>query len=68
MVDRFELFQSARSLGGPESLVNQPVLLTHHGLGKEEHQRRRVSDSMVRVSIGFESSPDLIADLEQALG
>jgi cystathionine beta-lyase/cystathionine gamma-synthase len=66
-VDRLELFQLAPSLGGPESLVNQPVLLTHHGLGKEEHQRRGISDSMVRVSIGLETAGDLIADLEQAL-
>ena len=66
-VDRLQLFQLAPSLGGPESLVNQPVLLTHHGLGKEEHQRRGISDSMVRVSIGLESAEDLIADLEQAL-
>jgi cystathionine gamma-synthase len=66
-VDRLELFQLAPSLGGPESLVNQPVLLTHHGLGKEEHKKRGLTDSMVRVSIGLESPQDLIADLEQAL-
>lgn len=66
-VDRLELFQLAPSLGGRESLVNQPVLLTHHGLGIEEHRRRGISDSMVRVSIGLESAEDLIADLEQAL-
>ena len=66
-VDRLQLFQLAPSLGGPESLVNQPVLLTHHGLGPEEHKRRGLTDSMVRVSIGLESPNDLIADLEQAL-
>lgn len=66
-MDRLQLFQLAPSLGGPESLVNQPVLLTHHGLGPEEHKRRGLTDSMVRVSIGLESPKDLIADLEQAL-
>ncbi len=66
-VDRLEIFQLAPSLGGAESLVNQPVLLTHHGLGKEEHKKRGLSDSMVRVSIGLESPNDLIADLEHAL-
>lgn len=66
-VDKLELFQLAPSLGGPESLVNQPVLLTHHGLGQEEHRRRGISDSMVRVSIGLEAPEDLIADLERAL-
>lgn len=67
-VDALKLFQLAPSLGGPESLVNQPVLLTHHGLGKEEHRRRGLTDSMVRVSIGLESTEDLIADLNRALG
>jgi cystathionine beta-lyase/cystathionine gamma-synthase len=66
-VDRLKLFRLAPSLGGVESLVNQPVLLTHYGLGKEEHQRRGITDSMVRVSIGIEGASDLIADLEQAL-
>lgn len=66
-VDKLQLFQLAPSLGGPESLVNQPVLLTHYGLGKEEHKRRGLTESMVRVSIGLESPQDLIADLEQAL-
>ncbi len=66
-VDKLQLFQLAPSLGGPESLVNQPVLLTHHALGPEEHRRRGLTDSMVRVSIGLESFEDLIADLEQAL-
>lgn len=66
-VDRLQLFQLAPSLGGPESLVNQPVLLTHYGLGQEEHARRGLTESMVRVSIGLESPQDLIKDLEQAL-
>jgi cystathionine gamma-synthase len=66
-VDRLELFQLAPSLGGPESLVNQPVLLTHCGLGRDEQQRRGLTESMVRVSIGLESPHDLIEDLEQAL-
>jgi cystathionine gamma-synthase len=66
-VDRLKLFQLAPSLGGPESLVNQPVLLTHYGLGKEEHERRGLTESMVRVSIGLESPLDLIKDLEEAL-
>lgn len=66
-VDRLQIFQLAPSLGGPESLVNQPVLLTHYGLGQEEHAKRGLTESMVRVSIGLESPQDLIKDLEQAL-
>jgi cystathionine gamma-synthase len=67
IVDRLKMFGLAPSLGGPESLVNQPVLLTHHGLGSEEHKKRGLTDSMVRVSIGLEAPEDLIADFEQAL-
>ena len=67
-VDKLDIFQLAPSLGGPESLVNQPVLLTHYGLGKEEHTKRGLTESMVRISIGLESPQDLIADLKQALG
>lgn len=67
-VDRLRLFQLAPSLGGPESLVNQPVLLTHYGIGRDEQRRRGLTDSMVRVSIGLERPEDLIADLKQALG
>jgi cystathionine gamma-synthase len=66
-VDKLKIFGLAPSLGGPESLVNQPVLLTHHGLGAAEHKRRGLTDSMVRISIGLESPEDLICDLEQAL-
>ncbi|RZL05982.1 MAG: PLP-dependent transferase [Pedobacter sp.] len=66
-VDRLKIFALAPSLGGVESLVNQPALLTHFGLGPEEKTRRGISDSMVRVSIGLESPEDLIADITQAL-
>lgn len=66
-VDRLKIFRLAPSLGGVESLVNQPVLLTHHGLGKDEHRKRGLTESMVRLSVGLENVEDLIADLEQAL-
>ncbi len=66
-VDKLKIFGLAPSLGGPESLVNQPALLTHYGLGEEERSRRGISDSMVRLSIGLESVKDLLEDLIQAL-
>ncbi len=66
-VDRLKLFKIAPSLGGPESLVTQPVTTTHHGLSARELKRRGITGSMVRFSIGFEDTKDLIADLEQAL-
>jgi len=66
-VDKVKLFKIAPSLGGAESLVTQPVTTTHHGLTEAELKRRGITGSMVRFSIGFEDTEDLIADLEQAL-
>jgi len=68
VVDRLRLFMLAASLGGPESLAIQPAASTHHGLSPEERARRGIGDSLVRLSIGLEDPPDLIADLRQALG
>lgn len=67
VVDRLQLFTIAASLGGAESLVTQPVTSTHHGLSREERQRRGIEDGMVRLSCGLEDAEDLIADLEHAL-
>jgi cystathionine gamma-synthase len=47
--------------------VTQPTNTTHHGLTAEERQRRGISESMLRLSIGLEDAQDLIADLDQAL-
>jgi cystathionine gamma-synthase len=66
-VDSLRLFKIAPSLGGVESLVTQPVTTTHHGLTTDEKNRRGISDSMVRLSIGLESTDDLLNDLKQAL-
>ena len=67
VVDRLSLFKIAPSLGGVESLATQPVTTTHHGLSPAERERRGITDSMIRLSIGLEDPEDLIADLEQAL-
>lgn len=67
VVDRLRLFTIGPSLGGVESMVCQPVTLTHHGLDPDERARRGIVDGMVRVSCGLEDAEDLIADLEQAL-
>ncbi|MGZ9149080.1 MAG: PLP-dependent transferase, partial [Candidatus Deferrimicrobiaceae bacterium] len=55
------------SLGGPESLATQPMTTTHHGLTPEERQKRGITDSMIRFSIGMEAAEDLIDDLNNAL-
>jgi cystathionine beta-lyase/cystathionine gamma-synthase len=67
-VDRLKLFAIAPSLGGVESLVTMPVTTTHHGLTAEERDRRGITDTMIRLSVGLEDADDLLADLEQALG
>ncbi len=67
VIDGLELFIIAPSLGGPESLATQPMTTTHHGLVPEERQRRGITDSMIRLSIGMEAASDLIDDLRHAL-
>lgn len=67
VVDNLELFTIAASLGGPESLATQPMTTTHHGLTPEERLKRGITDSMIRFSIGLESTKDLVEDLTRAL-
>jgi len=67
VVDNLELILIAPSLGGVESLATQPVTTTHHGLTPEEREKRGITDSMIRFSIGMEAPEDLIADLNNAL-
>jgi len=57
----------APSLGGIETLITRPVTTSHSGLSPEERQRMGISDDLIRVSVGIESTDDLIADFEQAL-
>ncbi|MGH8004054.1 MAG: cystathionine gamma-synthase [Limisphaerales bacterium] len=63
-----EIFSLAESLGGVESLIEHPALMTHASVPKEVREEKGISDSLVRISIGIEDAPDLIADMEQALG
>jgi cystathionine gamma-synthase len=67
VVDQLRLFTIAPSLGGAQSLVCQPVTLTHHDLDPAERTRRGIVDGMVRLSCGLEDAADLVADLRQAL-
>ncbi len=57
----------APSLGGVETLVTQPVTTSHYFLSEEERANAGISDGLVRVSVGLEDVPDLIADFESAL-
>lgn len=62
-----KLFACAESLGGVESLVNHPALMTHASIPKDVRERIGVVDGLVRLSVGIEDADDLVADLEQAL-
>ena len=57
----------APSLGGVESLVEMPVLMSYWDYPAEERARYGITDTLVRLSCGIEDAADLIADLEQAL-
>ncbi|EDK44880.1 cystathionine gamma-lyase cys3 [Lodderomyces elongisporus] len=62
-----QLFTLAESLGGIESLIEVPAIMTHGGIPKEEREANGVYDDLVRVSVGIEDTDDLIADIQQAL-
>jgi len=66
-LERCQLFTLAESLGGVESLIEHPAIMTHATIPAEQRQRLGISDSLVRLSVGIEDTDDLIADLEQAL-
>ncbi len=66
-LERCELFSLAESLGGVESLINHPAIMTHASVPQEIRTRLGISDTLVRLSVGVEDVEDLIADLEFAL-
>jgi cystathionine gamma-lyase len=66
VLERFRIFTLAESLGGVESLVNHPGIMTHASIPRELREARGVTDSLIRFSVGVEDADDLIADLEQA--
>ncbi len=68
IAERCELFHLAVSLGGVESLIELPALMTHRTVPVEIRERVGVVDALVRLSCGVEDADDLIADLAQAIG
>ena len=67
LMESVELFSLAESLGGVESLINNPATMTHASVPREERLKSGLVDSLMRLSIGVEDAEDLIADLGQAL-
>jgi len=66
-LERCRLFALAESLGGVESLIEHPVLMTHGSVPPEVRAALGIGDSLVRLSVGIEDADDLIADLAAAL-
>ena len=66
-LERCQLFALAESLGGVESLIEHPGLMTHASIPAEQRAAIGIDDGLVRLSVGIEDVGDLIADLEQAL-
>ncbi|HEV2550911.1 MAG TPA: cystathionine gamma-synthase [Stellaceae bacterium] len=66
-LERVEIFALAESLGGVESLIEHPAIMTHASLPPEQRRALGIGDTLIRLSVGIEDIDDLIADLDQAL-
>src|SRR5580693_1704459 len=67
-LERCEIFALAESLGGVESLIEHPAIMTHASVPREARMALGISDTLCRLSVGIEDVADLRADLQQALG
>jgi cystathionine beta-lyase len=68
LLEGSQLAAFAVSLGGVESIISYPARMSHASVPAEERQRKGITDTLVRLSVGLEDPDDLIADLEQAMG
>jgi cystathionine gamma-lyase len=66
-LESLRLFTLAESLGGVESLVDHPAIMTHASVPPEQRAALGISDTLIRLSVGIENPDDLIADLDHAL-
>jgi len=66
-LERVKLFSLAESLGGVESLIEHPAIMTHASIDKSVREALGITDGLVRLSVGIEDVGDLIADLAEAL-
>jgi cystathionine gamma-synthase len=67
IVDAVKIPRIAPSLGGVESLIEQPLVMSYYECTSDERKQYGIPDNMIRLSCGIENAEDLIADLEQAL-
>jgi cystathionine gamma-lyase len=66
VLERCQVFTLAESLGGVESLIEHPAIMTHASIPPEQRAALGISDGLIRLSVGVEDAADIIADLEQA--
>ncbi|RMG41836.1 MAG: cystathionine gamma-synthase [Candidatus Dadabacteria bacterium] len=66
-LERTRIFSLAESLGGVESLVEHPAIMTHASVPEDQRNALGISDTLIRLSVGVEDSEDLISDLKEAL-
>jgi cystathionine beta-lyase/cystathionine gamma-synthase len=67
MLERCQIFTLAESLGGVESLIEHPAIMTHASIPPEIRAQLGITDNLIRLSVGIEDIEDLKADLDQAL-
>ncbi len=67
LLQKTSLFSLAESLGGVESLIEHPAIMTHASVEKSIREKGGIVDGLVRLSVGIEHADDLISDLKQAL-
>ncbi len=67
MLERCQIFTLAESLGGVESLIEHPAIMTHASIPEDVRKQIGISEALIRLSVGVEDVKDLIADLDQAL-
>jgi len=67
VLEKVKLFTLAESLGGVESLIEHPAIMTHASVPVETRKMLGIADTLIRISVGIEDAADLITDLKQAL-
>ena len=67
MLSRTRIFTLAESLGGIESMIEHPAIMTHASIPAEVRAKAGIDDGLIRLSVGIEDLADLQRDLEQAL-
>ena len=67
VLERTQIFALAESLGGVESLIEHPAIMTHASVSRSVRQKIGIVDGLVRLSVGIETLDDIIDDLAAAL-